>query len=186
MTRNLPRASHGLFILPFNILFTTKTDLYLLQDLKIAPFHNFKYAQLNHHKIRCPYPTGNGTFAMERTNMIHSIPELSLVIVGNQAGRVALVTMTYWPKRGRDFVQADRRCGFKIETVLPTRSERESHVCSQLPLLGIAVSPIQGHEENHPLRVGPRRYRLLMTYYCHTLLSYEIYRETPYSELHVI
>ena len=48
--------------------------------------------------------------------------------------------------------------------------------------MGMAVGPIQGHETPLPgqspkmMAERPRRFRLLMTYCDHTILSYEISR----------
>ncbi|KAG8531980.1 uncharacterized protein KY384_003616 [Bacidia gigantensis] len=116
---------------------------------------------------------------MERLNMVSQIPELGLVAIGNQVGRVGLYTMTFWPER-QDY-------GFKVEAILPFDSEerqgKRPHVA---PLLGIAVSPVQGHfqrpyspsteassKDHNEIE---RKFRLLMYYTDHTILAYEISR----------
>ena len=71
--------------------------------------------------------------------------------------------------------------------ILPTLSQEQQGVRPEVPLLGMAVSPVQGQEmkayspSNSAAEVDKRRkpeaqgrYRLLMMYYDHTLLSYEI------------
>ena len=114
----------------------------------------------------------------ERMNMIHQIPELGIVIIGSQVGRVAILTMTYYADK--------KRYGFKIEAIVPYKSQEDQNLRVLELLLGIAVSPIQGCQpkayspssssSNIPLNraVQQRRYRLLLYYYDHTILSYEI------------
>ncbi len=106
--------------------------------------------------------------------MIVQIPELSVVVIGNQVGRVGILTMTRW--------QAQKQSGYKIECILPFNSEETKGLRPRRPLMGMAVGPIQGQETALPHespRVGvptPRRFRLLMVYCDHTILSYEISR----------
>ena len=122
---------------------------------------------------------------IERLNMIQQIPELGIVVVGNQAGRVGLLTLT--------FQLGEQRYGFKIETVLPQLSQEKQGMRPNVPLLGMAVSPIQGcgGEAYSPSRmemkwdwktrsgnIAEGRYRLLLMYYDHTILAYEISRRS--------
>ena len=106
--------------------------------------------------------------------MIVQIPELGVVAIGNQVGRVGILTMTRW--------EAQKQSGYKIECILPFDSEETKGLRPRRPLMGMAVGPIQGQETALPHespRVGvptPRRFRLLMIYCDHTILSYEISR----------
>jgi len=111
----------------------------------------------------------------DRLNMLAFIPELSLVVVGSQVGRVALIGLTRMP---------DGYCGFgpvvmcRIEAILPeTRHEEKWRPYVQL--LGMADSPLQGYigrERGGVGGEGLRRWRLLLHYFDGTILSYEIGR----------
>ena len=126
---------------------------------------------------------------IERLNMIHQIPELGVVAIGNQIGRVALLTLTTWrstekPRRKvTSLPDVEVHSGFKISAILPRQSQERRNLRPDTPLLGMAVSPVQGHRASD---AGHRRYRLLMTYYDHTILSYEIFRESPGGELLIV
>ena len=121
----------------------------------------------------------------ERLNMVIEVPELSLVVIACQTGRVALFRVT----RGED-----RPLGLRLEHLLPTEDQEDQGHRPNCPLLGIAIGPIQGREK--PFRSvqadvsansrsqqqrwrrveGTRRYRLMLTYFNHTIISYEIGR----------
>lgn len=123
---------------------------------------------------------------LERLNMISYVPELSLLVVGNQMGRVGLFTLTCDPE---DDV------GLRLEFLLPFASQEREGMRPGRPLLGVAIGPIQGREkvldphgfdETSPRRnreqlwnrvEKTRRYRLMLTYNDFTVLSYEIGRD---------
>lgn len=121
--------------------------------------------------------------------MIHQIPELGAVAVGNQIGRVALLTLTKWPAieedRGKIPVSADIEdyAAFKISAILPLQSQVDGNLRPEEPLLGMAIGPIQGQCNSGG---ELKRYRLFMTYHDHTILSYEISREVPGGQLTMI
>ena len=132
---------------------------------------------------------------IERLNMVLQIPELGIVAVGNQAGRVGLLTMTRW--------QQSVESGFKIEFILPFHSQEGKGLRPERPLLGMAIGPIQGHETRPDSGSGlettdatatgariatrsSRRFRLMMMYHDHTILSYEICREPEGDEVLVV
>lgn len=114
----------------------------------------------------------------ERLNLIHQIPELGVVLVGNQAGQVAIITMTYYADK--------KHFGFRTEAIVPFKSQDELKIPNHRVLLGIAVGPVQGcqpkayspstsAEAIPPSRSIPsRRYRLLLYFHDHSILSYEI------------
>ena len=116
--------------------------------------------------------------------MIAQVPELGIVVIGNQVGRVGILTMTRW--------EAQKQSGYKIECILPFNSEEAKGLRPRKPLMGMAVSPIQGQESALPQsspRMGarpPRRFRLLMTYCDHTILSYEISRPDEEDDILVV
>ncbi|KAL9102240.1 MAG: hypothetical protein Q9163_002576 [Psora crenata] len=171
--------------LPCNILLTGETDLLFID-------HGFrsgaKTSGSSHDALICRKPVQQTLppslqllRETERLNMIHQIPELGIVAIGNQAGRVALLTMTYWPE--------EHRYGFKVDAILPFKLQEEENIRPQTPMLGMAISPVQGQSlRAYSSSSGPYgtysprsrdtfgRYRLLMMYYDRTILSYEISR----------
>ncbi len=127
--------------------------------------------------------------------MVLQIPELGIVAVGNQAGRVGILTMTRW----QSYIES----GFKIEFILPFHSQEEQGSRPEKALMGVAIGPIQGHETKpdkgsalettgapvtgpRPATRSSRRFRLMMVYYDHTLLSYEISRRPDGDEILVV
>lgn len=123
----------------------------------------------------------------ERLNMVGQVPELNLVVVGNQMGKVGLFTPTRFPQ-----VES---AGLRLEFLLPFATQERDGMRPARSLLGVAIGPIQGREklidphgfdETSPRRIRKqlwnkvektRRYRLMLTYTDHTVLSYEIGRD---------
>jgi len=118
-----------------------------------------------------------------RLNMLAQIPELGIVAVATQAGRVALLTLTR--------MAFTKHMAFRLDAILPFHSQEILGHRPDVPLLGIAVGPIQGRElmlgsgesgssdgkargESWRGIESSRRYRLMLTYYDHTVLSYEL------------
>lgn len=127
----------------------------------------------------------------DRMNMIHQIPSLGIVAIASQVGRVALLTMTKLKSHSEHKASL---LGFRVEHILPFRSQEDRGERPEVPLLGMAVGPMQGHglgDENIGVsgikwagdnnKGGDGRYRLLMIYYDHTVLSYEIGRRREQS-----
>lgn len=179
--------------LPFSLVHTTETDIHLWRnippntsDLRVNMTFGLQSRVICRKAFQQVIPANLGLLQqIERLNMVLQIPELGIVAVGNQAGRVGVLTMTRW--------QTYMESGFKIEFILPFHSQEKQGCRPDKALMGIAVGPIQGHEtkpddgsavEYHEATVtGPRiatrssrRFRLMMVYYDHTLLSYEISR----------
>ena len=187
-------------LLPFNLLHTTEKDIHLWRN--IAPRSDCRIGVFNglQNRVICrkaiPNPSNLRLLQqIERLNMVLQIPELGIVAVGNQAGRVGILTMTRW----QTYIES----GFKIEFILPFQSQEKQGCRPDRALLGIATGPIQGQEtkpddggalENREATViGPRsaprssrRFRLMMVYYDHTLLSYEISRGPDSDEILVV
>jgi hypothetical protein len=126
-----------------------------------------------------------------RLNMIAQIPDLSLAVVGSQSGRIALLTLTASPTIPEKFA-------FRLEAILPFKSQEKDRLRPDAPLVGLAVAPIQGRElavdretmtdvsaglgsrsrsEAWRRVEGKRRYRLMIMYFCGTVLSYELGRD---------
>ena len=113
--------------------------------------------------------------------MVLQVPELGVVAIASQAGRVALLTMTKSTRGSEQY-------GFRIEWLLPLRSEEEKLLRPNTALMGMALGPVQGRgmtaasavsgdaQDQAMVADGSRRFRLMLTYYDHTILSYEIWR----------
>lgn len=183
-------------ILPFNLLFTGATNISLIEEIGLTPTFGPK-EYLPCREILCKKaveqaipPSHQALRDLRRLNMTIQIPDLGVVAVANQAGRVALLTMTYW--------RSEQQFGFKIEATLPYKSQEDRGIRPEVPLMGMAISPVQGQELEPETQSGspeipaltlkgsPRRYRLLMTYYDHSVLSYEISRSTSNADVLVI
>ena len=167
--------------LPFNLLQTEARDIHLFRDIRFDADPKRRPPDSSHSQVLCQQalnqkmpPGFHYLSQMERLNMIAQIPELGVVVIGNQVGRVGILTMTRW--------EAQKQSGYKIECILPFSSEESKGMRPRKPLMGMAVGPVQGHETALPQQSPkmtaehPRRFRLLMTYCDHTILSYEISR----------
>ncbi|KAL8648900.1 MAG: hypothetical protein Q9226_005799 [Calogaya cf. arnoldii] len=124
---------------------------------------------------------------LQRLNMVHQVPELSLVTVGDQMGRVAVLSITR-RKAEKEWEPDD--VGFRVEAFLPFKSQEDDGQRPKTDLLGVAVAPVQGHErrredlfdaaagEHLKSRrvVRSRPYRVMLYYLDHTVLSYELSR----------
>ena len=167
--------------LPFNLLQTDVKDIHLFRDIRFDADLKRRPPDSSHSQVLCQQalnqrmpPGFHYLSQMERLNMIAQIPELGVVVIGNQVGRVGILTLTRW--------EAQKQSGYKIECILPFSSEESKGMRPRKPLMGMAVGPVQGHETPLPgqsprmTRERPRRFRLLMTYCDHTILSYEISR----------
>ena len=199
-----PREPTKFRHLPFSLLQTTESDIYLFRNLAAERYGKARaHSQVICRKaVQQAIPPGLSHLQhIERLNMVLQVPELSIVVVGNQAGRVGILTMTTWQKRG-EWQPNEELEGFKIEFILPLRSQEERGLRPEKPLMGIAVGPIQGHETRPDQRIvlepeatgtrsrvaeeSSRRFRLMMIYYDHTILSYEISRQPESDEMLVI
>lgn len=183
-------------MLPFHVLTTSESDIRVLYSVCIKK-HDRR--PISYNSVICTRGLSQKTpgsiqslKGMGRLNMILQIPELGAVAIGNQVGRVMLLTMTK---------SADYRCGFRVDWILPLKSQEEQDLRPEVPLMGMAVGPIQGrgamdnysrndlpdqHSEElwNPLEY-PRRYRLFLLYCDHTVLSYEIKRSPAAKDLGV-
>ncbi|MCJ1463321.1 hypothetical protein MMC07_001928 [Pseudocyphellaria aurata] len=179
---SIPLNKNQISTLPFHVFQTGKSDIRLMSDIKHGPIiehgtscNTLVCQQVLHQKIssHLRHP------AMERLNMVLQIPELGIMAVAYQAGRVALLTMTKREKNGQ--------FGFRPEWLLPFRAQELARIRPMAALLGMAIGPVQGcgrlsgsaaGESRDPkvLVNGTRRFRLILTYYDHTILTYEIWR----------
>lgn len=118
--------------------------------------------------------------------LIH-IPELSLVVVGSMNGNVGLIRLT-------TMGTSDPVMGFRIEHTLPRLSDIQDPKMSRLRpfheqaaswwcLHGIAASPIPESRPRSTPSSPNRRFRLLLHYRNHTVLSYELSRNSELEPL---
>jgi hypothetical protein len=97
------------------------------------------------------------------------IAELGLVVIGSQVGRVVLISLT----RPEDsFSQNGPVTMFRIDHILPTYTHEIQGFRPAVPLLGLAVSPLQGQQMKER-----KRWRLIMHFYDHSILTYELSRD---------
>lgn len=114
------------------------------------------------------------------SSQLVKIPELSLLILGSVTGRVVLITATYSTETLKFDDALTLRPGqisYRIESILPSMSQQLISARPVFPLVGIAVSPLQEKTENSGV-VEEKRFRLLLHYYDHSILSYELSRRT--------
>ena len=167
------------FKLPFQILHTSEHNIYAFLDQGET-----RVVCQNALHQRVP-PRLRMLTTFDRLNMIHQVPEIGVVIVGSAVGRVALLTMTKL-NHGNSSLS-----GFHVDWILPFKSQEDKGVRPEAPLMGIAVSPVQGQADSGEIsdddsstptagrkapRSGTRRYRVMLVYAEHTILSYEIKR----------
>lgn len=118
-----------------------------------------------------------------RINMVIHVPELQIVFLGSPEGRVLIVTTT---RLARPMADPHRDAiwdyALRPEWVLPRASEEAKHIPVRRPLYGMAVGPVPclGSDRKHKARLKgsmPPRYRLMLHYRNHDVLSYELWRE---------
>lgn len=165
-----------LLTLPFHIFQTSESVMRLWFDIKytggLASCSTVLCEQALHQHFP-PHLLNLSHF--ERLNMVLQIPELGIIAVANQVGRVALLTMTK--------NTMNDQWGFRVEWHLPFRTQEIDGLRPDLALLGMAIGPVQGYgkmsgfarDEAGPVD-GTRRFRLMLIYYDSTILSYEIWR----------
>lgn len=116
----------------------------------------------------------------ERISMLVHVPELNLVVAGALNGRVALLTLTKAPAARAQGVRVRR--GFRVDWVLPRRSDEEKRIRPWCTLHGIAVSPVPDPKARGLDLHGKRgraphsQFRLILHYVDHTILMYDISR----------
>lgn len=122
--------------LPFLIMHFTETDIRLINNGTVSTVCAHP-VRLRANGLR--YPPGLMNF--DRLNLMQTIPEHGLVIVGTQTGVVVVLSLT-------NIVLPDKRSRrtFRIEWILPFDAQERQDLRPNLPLAGIAVAPIQGHE----------------------------------------
>ena len=114
----------------------------------------------------------------DRCNMCAQIEQLGVIVVATQKGRVAIISLTQIESESSNAARsagaAYRRVyGFRIDHILPYASQEAAGHRPPSLLHGIAVGPMQGTEDASDQM---KRWRLLVMYQDHSVLSYEIGR----------
>ena len=169
--------------LPFHFLYTNKHSINLC-SLRIRPSAS---RVVCNNVLRQTFPPRLSYLEnFERLNMIEQIPELGLIIIASQVGRAVVLTSTSPKDRLDDRMSA----GLRLSHILPYKSQENESVRPEVPLMGIAVGPVQGHgigiehagdenpvsKDSKASKLEDGRFRLMMIYCDHTVLSYEIGR----------
>lgn len=189
---NLPQFVRGDNIcedLPCPILHASIRNIYLMQPSNqkqsggpfSPPFVGLA-APLK-QKLQAGYAGLNRT---DRLNMHAYIPSIGVVVLASQKGRAIVLSLTKVPTSVRypdemEVLASKTNYALRVECILPYESEEKAGRRPFSPLHGIAVAPIQGCEQGVE---GRKRWRLIMMYQDHSVLSYEI-RRTVSQELDV-
>ena len=172
--------------LPFHVFSTTKTDVHFLYNIvyeEKTPKPTACSSVICKKILHQTLPRGMHMLShMERLNMVLQVPELSLIAVASQTGRVALLTTT-------KPVDTKRYYGLRIDWFLPLQSQEQARERPEVPLMGMAIGPLQTREMlscftrydspdpdmGRGLEVR-RRFRLFLVFYNHAVLTYEVSR----------
>lgn len=122
----------------------------------------------------------------DRLHLTRTIPELHIVIVATATGRAAIYTMTRILSGTRLIAQAQDEYGLRLDCIIPFASQERRRERPISFLIGIAAAPIQGHETKSGRVISEQRWRLLLTYHDHTVLSYELWRNGATSMLNFV
>lgn len=122
--------------------------------------------------------------ATSRLSMLAHIPDLCIAVLGSPTGRVLLATLTKLrtPTSDQTGDWVWNR-GMRVEWALPKGADEEKFHKTKRPLYGLAVGrvPIEGVSPGVDMMdmvpTLPRRYRLMLHYQNHEILSYEITRD---------
>lgn len=117
----------------------------------------------------------------DRLNMHAYIPSLGVVVLASQKGRALVLGLTKLPAstkypveiQQQDDLRKRSNYAFRVIATLPFASQEKEHDRPFAPLHGIAVGPMQGTESSLD---DFKRWRLMIMYQDHSVLSYEIKR----------
>lgn len=127
----------------FPILHFSETDIRLLE----GPFANHP-SVVSGGPLRQQLPrTFWSLHSYDRFNMVKYLPEAGIVIAATQKGRAAAITLTQ---------VADQICALRINWMIPFASQEKRAERPQVGLLGLAVSPMQGFEQQPDVVQVPR------------------------------
>lgn len=183
-TPHFVRQSNLCQDLPCPILHTSIRNVYLLQPSRqrLSPDQPFMPPMVGiaaplKQSIQIEYRALN---MFDRLSMHAYIPALGVVVLASQKGRAIVLSLARVPQSMKYPEGIDPSLGQKTnytlraECTLPFESQEKAGQRPFSPLHGIAVGPIQG-TENVKNR-GKKRWRLIMMYQDHSILSYELQR----------
>ncbi|OAA68482.1 Ribonucleotide reductase, transcriptional regulator CRT10 [Niveomyces insectorum RCEF 264] len=165
----------------FSILRTFDTSIELLDTDVCVPSALFR--NVPKPPTALPFTLWDMQRDFHRCSLLQHVPEISLVVVGNMFGRVALLRPVKMNLRSTQPSLVVPQRSFRVEHVLPRLPEEERGLRPPCCLLGIAVSripePCAGQYQlfNTKKRTEakiPRRWRLILHYMDHTVLQYYI------------
>lgn len=182
---NLPSFVRGDNIcedLPCPILHASIRNIYLMQPSNQkqggGPFSPpfIGLAAPLKQKVQAGYA---GLSRMDRLNMHAYIPSIGVVVLASQKGRAIVLSLSKVPTSVRypsemEALGSKSNYAMRVECILPYESQEKAGQRPFTPLHGIAVGPIQGSERGGEER---KRWRLMMMYQDHSVLSYEIRRK---------
>jgi len=182
---NLPQFVRGDNIcedLPCPILHASIRNIYLMQPSNQkqggGPFSPpfIGVAAPLKQKVQAGYA---GLTRMDRLNMHAYIPSIGVVVLASQKGRAIVLSLSKVPTNVRypsemEVLGCKTNYAMRVECILPYESQEKAGQRPFSPLHGIATGPIQGSERGEE---GKKRWRLMMMYQDHSVLSYKIRRK---------
>jgi hypothetical protein len=163
---------------PCPLFVTSKADACLLQPKdhlnRVTPVIGYQdpleqWAVMHMNK---PFPWFHHDQAMDRLSLQAHIPELGALIIGTPKGRVGVFTLC----QSLEKTDGSPIYFHRLDWILPFESQESNDERPLSKLIGIAVGPVQGHLQVWD-GVKNRKWRLILHYNDHTLLSYEITKE---------
>jgi hypothetical protein len=130
---------------------------------------------------------------IDRLNLTAQIPELGVVLIGSGKGRVAILTLHKIADehsfnlrvRSPEIVNSPQYTyTMRMLCILPSNEQEERNQRPLQPLVGLATAPIHGHSSDRTMDII-KRWRIMLTFRDHTVMSYEIAGRVADEVLHV-
>ncbi|KAL2871351.1 uncharacterized protein BJX67DRAFT_342048 [Aspergillus lucknowensis] len=100
------------------------------------------------HPLRQPFTHPIASIrGFDRFNMVKYVPEHGIIVAASQKGRAVVITLTESKAFGRSF---------RVDWIVPQESQEKYGERPLVPLLGMAVSPMQGFEVPPDIPYIPR------------------------------
>ncbi|KAI9686804.1 MAG: hypothetical protein M1820_010566 [Bogoriella megaspora] len=163
---------------PTKRVFTSRSEVHEFNSSNILP-QRFCPVQILHDPLMEAASVSPHWVAQhERFNLVQCIPELGIVVVGSGKGLVAILQLivqdaTYRTVKTSSpqstYINRTEIYSFRLAHVIPFNVQEAAKLRPRATLVGVAVGPVQG---------SPRRWRLLLTYFDCSVLTYEVCRAT--------
>jgi hypothetical protein len=126
--------------IPFLIF--TKEDMFLIQGISETSINQSLSPIVAMRRPLHPNRWIESLMSCDRHCFFSQIPELGVFIVGSPVGRAGICSLYYT----KDEDTGQPRYGFKLEYILPFRSDNDKRIAGApyTKLLGVAVAPVQG------------------------------------------